>query len=186
MHPDTELRLASAFDHDVGYHGACWVDLSGGTVAIDRPIPEALDNFIQGAADIANERSGTQRVGPAYMRIIDAGEPENHLAWHTDNPDGGIRFTTAVSTDGADVNLAFAKPGQPWLGRKVEDTRFWEAHQPKNGEIVWFTTQAHGVIPQPPRPGERTAVFFVTLYDTREDVVLDVEDCPGLAGLEAG
>jgi hypothetical protein len=160
------MNLTSAFDHAAGYHGTAWVDLGDG-VAIDRPVPDALREFIDEVADLRVRRGIPEAIGTAYMRIIDAGHPENYMHWHRDNQDGGVRFHTAISTDGAQVCLAWATSDE-WEGRPVAETPWRTARLPINGEVTVFTTELHGVLPLPPRPGELTAVFFVTLYADRE------------------
>lgn len=162
------LDLSSAFDEEPGYHGTTWVSLESGELHTDRPVPGALNNFLQGVRGIvADEDLKGCNHGSAYMRVIDASNPENYMCWHIDNQDGGVRFSTAISTDGVGVNLAW--PDDPSVvGKKVIDTDYRLSTQPDNGDIVVFTTEPHGVLPLQPRLGERTAVFFVTMYESRE------------------
>ena len=156
--------LSSVFDLDVGYHGVSWVDLYEVGFGTDW-MPEPLIRFVGTAVPYARERG--LPAGCCYVRIVDAGQPENYMSWHTDNHDGGLRFATSISTDGVPVNLAW--PEQPgWEGVTVTDTAWGDAWQAPNGQVVMFTTELHGVLPQEPRPGERTANFFVTFYERRE------------------
>lgn len=163
------MNLSTIFDEPVGYHGAAWVDLTDGQINIDRPVPEALFHFLTEVSHHANELDLPERIGTAYVRVIDAGQPENYMTWHRDNADGGVRFHVAISTDGRLVNLAFLHElSHDLVGQSVEDTwqhAHWDQHP--NGTLVMFTDEPHGVLPQPPRPNERTAVFFATLYMDR-------------------
>ena len=159
--------LSGAFSEATGYHGTCWIDLSNGELAIDREVPAPLKTFVTEVANIVHtDEIPNCLIGCAYMRIIEGSAPENYMKWHVDNEDGGVRFHTAIATDNAKVNLAWPDPS--WVGQKVTDTEWTAASQPENGVIVAFTTEPHGVLPQPARPGEKTAVFFVTLYASRE------------------
>jgi hypothetical protein len=79
----------------------------------------------------------------------------------------GTRFSTAVATDDARVNLAFTD-SPDWVRCQVVHTDWEQADQPANGDIAVFTTEPHGVLPQSVRPGEQTAVFFTTLYTSKE------------------
>lgn len=163
-----ELDLTPVFDLPVGYHSAAWVDLTGDTVVSDRPLLTPLDQFVAEVHAVVH-REGIQRwIGAAYMRVIDGERPENYMRWHVDPLDDAYRFHTAIATDDASVNLAWPVD-QATEGRKVEDS--WtdvEYVQPPNGELIVFTTEVHGVLPQPVRPGQRTAIFFATLYRDRQ------------------
>jgi hypothetical protein len=162
-----DLDLTPVFTHGVGYHGAAWIDLSDGIVSADRLLLPPLDQFVATVADMAETAGIDQRVGVAYMRVIDGSEPENYMRWHRDNPDGAVRFHTAIATDNAQVNLSWLVDDD-LIGFKVTDTE-WpvEGVQPPNGDVTMFTTEAHGVLPQPVRPGQFTAIFFATLYTDR-------------------
>lgn len=161
------LDLSAAFTEGVGYHSPCWVDLSSGSLVVDREVPAPLRAFLEEVNQIVHkdDLANGCRIGCAYMRVIDGGSPENYMKWHIDNQDGATRFHTAISTDGARVNLAW--PAEELVGRKVTDTEWQSAMQPGNGEICVFTTEPHGVLPQPDRTGELTAIFFATLYPNR-------------------
>jgi len=169
-HHNPELDLTNAFNREPGYHGAAWVEVTDTGYATDRPVPNELGQFLTEVARLtANTESIRElgRIGCAYMRVIDGANPENYMKWHVDNEDGGLRFHTAISTDGAKVNLAWPQD-ESLVGQPVENTDWQQAaHQPDNGVIVGFTTQPHGVLPQPSRPGEKTAIFFATLYKER-------------------
>lgn len=168
-----DLNLADAFVQDVGYHGTCWIDLNGEESKFDRDVPAPLQEFVGEVSRIVKEGTlrGLGGIGCAYLRVIDGAHPENYMRWHIDNQDGGVRFHTAISTDGTPVNLAWPED-QSFVGQPVEDTEWGEAYQPDNGVIVGFTTEPHGVLPLPERPGEKTAIFFATMYDNREQADL--------------
>lgn len=177
--------LREAFNLAPGYHSACWVERSDTGFTTDRAIPEPLKAFLAAACRKAHEVGISESVGAAYMRIIDGNEPENYLLWHTDNADGGVRFTTTIASDDAPVQLGWLLDDYSDLvGESVERSLPWlNAQQPRgyrqppNGEVVMFTTQPHGVLPQRPRPGERTAVFFMTLYRSRREADLFTTNC---------
>jgi hypothetical protein len=167
----TEADLSGAVDLAPGYHGTCWVDLSGESMHADRAIPRPLVVFLTEVSCIVRAAAVPERIGVAYQRVLAGARPENYMRWHRDNEDGGVRFHAAVATDGARVPLAW--PSDPtWVGRKVTDTPWEQAHQPANGDIAMFTTEPHGVVPQPERPGEVTVIFFATLYRSRADADL--------------
>lgn len=168
--------LAGAFDYPVDYHDPCWVDLSNG-LSIDRPVCAPLEEFIRQVARIVRENNLPDcNVGVAYMRVIDGENPQNEMAWHIDNQDGGTRFSTALATDDARVNLAWTSDTS-MVGAKVAKTRWEDEFQPDNNVIVVFTVEPHGVLPQPERRGERTAVFFSTLYKDRKTADLYTTNC---------
>lgn len=148
-------HLKSGLDLPVGYHGVTWFEVDLQAYTIESPVPQALRNFIGEVAHLARDCNIPERHGMAYMRVIDAGQPENYMKRHVDNEDGGVRFSTAVSSDDVPVNLVF-------------DTQL------PNGEIAVFTTEPHHVKVQPARPGQRTAVFFATLYRSRAEAELYV------------
>jgi hypothetical protein len=101
------------------------------------------------------------------MRVLDGASPENRLRWHAvDLP--GVRFSTAIATDGANVNLAWL-PSDDLVGRTVAETDWERFPQSRNGDIVVFRKEPHGVVPQPRRPGELTVVFFATFYKNQAE-----------------
>lgn len=173
------LDLTEAFHRPPGYHGACWVDLCSPAL-VDRQIPRPLRRFLFEVRAMAADAELKERHGVAYFRVIDGAHAHNDLAWHIDNNPCGVRFQTAISTDGAPVNLAWLED-RDHIGQPVADTyeqaRYW---QPDNGVIVCFRRQPHGVLPQPERPGELTVVFFATLYPTRADADLYTTHCHGV------
>lgn len=159
-----------AFALPVGHHDPTWLTRrAGGYLVPDRPITTALSTFVGRVAQLSNliPTAATLPVGTAFMRIVDAGTPQ-HMTWHVDgSEDGGVRFTAAISTDNHDVAMAFTRDRRA-IGRLTDPDRddYW---RPDNGVIVAFTVDTiHGVINPPSRPGERTAVFFATLYPDRE------------------
>jgi hypothetical protein len=159
--------LSAVFGLPPGYHGTCWAELAGPMMIVDRPVPAALWEFLTAVQHVVRDQSLTGCVhGCAYVRVVDAGRPENYMSWHTDNHDGGVRFATSIATDGARVNLAWPADANE-VGVPVEDTDWQRAVQPANGRICVFTTELHGVVPQPARPGELTANFFATFYPSR-------------------
>lgn len=164
----THLALSDV-DHldDPGYYGTCWFEVREHGPRTDRLVPGLLGHFLHEVARVALAEGLEERVGPAYLRVVDAGRPENYMLWHADCEDGGVRFHAALATDGRPVTLAW--PDDPALvGQPVEATcreALWL--QPPNGTLCRFTTEPHGVLPQPARPGERTVVLFTTLYRTR-------------------
>lgn len=170
--------LTAALSEEVGYHGTCWLDLTDDGFVIDQDVPAPLEAFVTEVAKyVRANRLPNCVAGVAYMRVIDGAMPENDMRWHTDNADGGVRFHTAIATDDARVNLAYP-PDVSDVGMKVLDTNWQTAWQPDNGVVVVFTTEPHGVLPQWPRPGQRTIVFFATLYESRE--VADICNCANL------
>lgn len=167
-----DLDLEDALHLPPGYHGTTWFELdpTSSVISLEHPreTPTTLVAFLLGVARAAAELDVDLRFGTAYLRVIDGGAPENYMNWHVDNEDGGVRFHTAIATDDARVNLAWPKSDDV-ANQPVEET--WndvEYDQPANGELVAFTTELHGVLPQLPRPGEATIVFFATLYTSRE------------------
>jgi len=168
--------LTEAFEHPAGYHSPVWLDLTGGPL-IGAAVPAPLEAFVLEVAKIVRENKLPDcNIGVAYMRVIDGERPQNEMAWHVDNQDGGTRFSTAISTDDAKVNLAWAGD-QNLAGQKVTHTDWHSEFQPDNGAIAVFTTEVHGVIPQPQRPGQLTAVFFSTLYKDRATADLYTTNC---------
>ena len=165
---NSALDLSGAFQQAMGYGAACWVDLTGRKITIDRAIPSALESFLREVACIIDlAEMDDCRIGCAYLRVIDGATPENQLRWHSvDLP--GVRFSTTITTDGAKANLAWL-PDEELVGRKVADTDWRQFHQSENGDIVVFRREPHGVVPQSARPGELTAVFFATFYKNKAE-----------------
>jgi hypothetical protein len=175
------LDLTPVFSFGVGYHSASWIEIESATTDDGRtvftttaepPMLHPLDRFIGEVSRIVVRENDDRRIGVAYMRVIDGAKPENYMVWHVDNPDGAVRFHTAIATDDAKVNLAWLQDAD-LIGAPVERT--WQTArfvQPANGVIVKFTTEPHGVLPQDPRPGHLTAIFFATLYRTRAEADL--------------
>ena len=163
-----------ATDMVPGYHGACWVRVTDDAARTDRDVPPALRAFLSRVNTMALNEDSKHRIGCAYFRVIDAGTPENYMAWHRDNLDGAERYHTAIATDGAPVHLAFLADGQDHLvGQPVESTHATARYtQPGNGTVVRFEQDAHGVLPQLVRPNDRTVIFFATLYQTRAEADL--------------
>lgn len=174
------VNLIGAWDYGPGYHGTCWFEVTpDGDLRVDRRIPEPLQHFLLEVAWMIYRNEQPERIGCGYMRIIDAGEPENHMVWHRDNPDGGVRYHTAITTDDAKAALAWTSVDD-WEGVKVVDTEWLDpqrVQQPSNGVVERFTSELHGVLPQKPRPGERTAIFFATLYTHRNAADLYTTNC---------
>jgi hypothetical protein len=165
------LDLSAAFKEPTGYLGTCWIDLSDGELKIDQAIPSALEAFLREVVKIVHANDMTScLIGCAYMRVIDGSFPENRLRWHAVNLPG-VRFSTAIATDGAQTNLAWL-PDDELVGYRVGDTDWEQFPQSANGDIIVFTTEPHGVLPQPARPGELTVVFFVTLYKSQAEADL--------------
>lgn len=168
-------ELVSAFELGPGYHGMTWVDLSQDEPQCEDPdVPKALRAFIGEVGKLMrrdDRLAGIGHIGCAYVRVVDAAEPENYMRWHRDNQDGGVRFHTASSSDGAAVNLAWPEDSTV-EGQVVTDTDWGSAYQPANGVIVGFTNEVHGVVPQPERPDATTALFFMTVYPSREEADL--------------
>jgi hypothetical protein len=159
--------LSDIFRLDPGYHGTCWAERVTGTISIDREVPRPLERFLIAVRRIIDVQQLEDCVhGCAYVRVVDGGRPENYMSWHVDNEDGGVRFATSIATDEACVNLAWPADASE-VGVPVEATDWGRAVQPANGRICVFTTEPHGVVPQPVRPGERTANFFATFYPSR-------------------
>lgn len=162
------LNLIDGLGLPVGYHGACWwTPTPTGHPWADRPIPEPLRRFLAAVNGhiLDNGLLEQRSIGTAYLRVLDAGQPENCMRWHRDNQDNnGLRFTTAVTTGNIPVNMAFTDRPE-WSGRDVADTPWHTTRRTPNSVIAAFTDQLHGVIPQPPRPGHKTAIYFTTLVD---------------------
>jgi hypothetical protein len=147
-HPIPGVRPALAFD--VGYRDVCWFNVFEAGMQPDRDVSPQMREFLYRVAALAHDLNLDEQHGVAYLRVIDAGEPENYMVEHVDNEHGGVRFTTAVATDDYPVNMVFGD------------------EQPPNGHLVMFTTEPHRVRKQYPRPGEKTVVFFATLNSSRE------------------
>lgn len=166
----------SAADLPPGYHGTCWWRATPlGTALVDRDIPASLRAFLSAVARMAEREGSDRRVGAGYVRVIDGAAPENYMAWHVDNPDQAERYHLTLATDGAPVHLAFLDPaaGAELVGQPVESTHQLASYrQPPNGTLVRFTTEPHGVLPQPARPGAKTIIFFATLYRNRQEADL--------------
>ena len=163
----TEASFWHIFEQlDIGYHDPCWVVRADDLLIPDRSINQPLHDFVDRVGELlphVPEADGLP-VGTAFCRIVDAGRPQ-HMRWHIDNEETGVRFTTAVSTDDHPVNMAFTTD----RARVGQLTEYGEPHQRwPNGQITKYTDDIHGVIHPPKRPGERTAVFFVTMYPNRE------------------
>ena len=159
------------FDLPVGYHYPCWYhrDIRDGTVWFDRMVPKTLREFVQQCSDAARMYRLDRPVGTAFLRVIDAGDPDPQMNWHRDNLDHpATRFSTALSTDGVPVNLAFALNPETAGKPTSEGPRY----QPLNGDIVMYETAVHGALCQPPRDGEKTLVLFSTMYRNREEADL--------------
>lgn len=161
--------LFAIFNLPVGYHAISWVQLTDDGFTTDTPVHPAMASFLRACTEwiVAQGVQRSCHVACCYVRIVDAGSPENYMSWHTDNHDGGLRFATSISTDDIPVNLAWP-PDDTNVGIPVQDTDWRAARQAPNGAIVVFTTEPHGVIPQEPRPGALTANFFATFYESRE------------------
>ena len=162
--------LAEALTLEPGYTGVSWAGFGTLGLSVDREIPPPLLAFLKAVRSAVRKRDllHLRHTGPAYLRIIDAGEPENYMRWHRDNVhDGGLRFSTAIATDGAPVNMLFTTR-EEWVGLEVMHTRWRTAEVVDPGVIAAFSNDIHGVRPQNPRPGQRTAVFFTTLHASRE------------------
>lgn len=170
----TNYDLPGAFDLDAGYHDPCVIERAGRLFVPDRDVHPALRHFVGQVAAIANAAGLAEPVGDACLRVIDVTTPQVTQRWHTDNDDSGVRFTTAIASDGWPVNLAFLHDDD----RVGEPVNAAHPHaQYPNGWTMVFRREPHGALPSPPRPGQRTAVFFATLYPSRRDLDLYTNHC---------
>lgn len=154
---------------DVGYYPA-WVKRVDHHILVDRDIPLPLWEFLDRVNDIALDRDIDKPAGVAYLRVVDGSDVNDRQRWHHDNEhDGAVRFTAAVTTDGAPASIAFLTDPQ-LVGAPTSATH--PHTQAPNGTVDVFTTEPHGVVQLPARPGELTGVFFCTLYDSRQQADL--------------
>lgn len=160
-------RYDDAFALPVGYHAPCNITrLDNGGYRVDRTIPDVLHHFLGVVTALADEAQLPQPGGVGYLRIVDASTTFRQL-WHIDNDDGGVRFTTAVATDGHPVNMAFLDDHDR-VGCPVDPADSHSQH--RDGTVRMFRREPHGALPAPPRPGALTAVFFATLYPSAADL----------------
>jgi hypothetical protein len=178
---DFETLLKGALELPVGYHGACWVDLEDDHLSVGPDAPIPLVVFLAEVSRISwAAHDITERHGTAYLRVVDAAQPDSGMRWHRDLTEGGVRFTTAVSSDDYPVNLGFLRDdARGFVDRPCVGTPSWRFDQPANGDIAVFRTEPHGALPRVVNHGARTAVFFATLWHTRDDVDLRCHCRPG-------
>lgn len=159
-----DYDLTGAFDLAPGYYSPCWLERAGRVFVPDRKIVEPLTDFIGQVSGIANASSLSEPVGDAFLRVIDAEYPCPRMRWHVDNDEHGVRFTTAIASDGWPVNMAFLDD-ERFVGDPVDVSHPYTQYP--NGHTCVFRREPHGALPTVVRPGARTAVFFATLYPSR-------------------